>query len=96
MDCHPSGSSSILGAREKDIFASQNSQPIKLQHGTPEAVTFLARFRDYKQFSCGWFKAEKRFVDSNPKSGQNVQKLQLGGILNPLKFLLMFPLLSWN
>ena len=46
LDCHPGGSSSIPGAREIDIFASQNSQPIKLQHGTPEAVTFSARFRD--------------------------------------------------
>ena len=57
VDCHPGGPSSIPGAPKSDIFASQKRRQIKLQHGTPEAVTFFARFRDYKQFGCGWFKA---------------------------------------
>ena len=54
VGCHPGGPSSIPGARQKDIFASQNSQPIKLQHGTLEAVTYLERFREIKRKIADW------------------------------------------
>ena len=54
----PPGRSEFDPDAKIDIFASQKRRPIKLQHGTPEAVTFFARFRDYKQFGCGWFKAD--------------------------------------